>query len=34
MVGVELSELAVKQLFEENSIPYSVSGRHGEWQTD
>ena len=26
VVGVELSAVAAKQLFEENNIPYSVSG--------
>ena len=30
VVGIELSELAVKQLFEENKIPYSVA-RQGEF---
>ena len=30
VVGIELSELAVKQLFEENDIPYSVA-REGEF---
>ena len=31
VVGIELSEIGTKQLFEENSIPYSVT-REGEFQ--
>ena len=30
VVGVELSEIAVKQLFEENGIPHSISGSYSK----